>query len=119
MQLSTVMTEEKKIFFNVSNKEITAEMIRKIITWGKIQETFEHQAEDYLINDMTGNSSVYLPVVVRYNKICIWRLVSNILYTSKLYATHTNILYYILNKSFFSPTKSFIYTNSFNLHKYR
>lgn len=31
------------------NKEITAEMIKKIITWGKIQETFEHQAEDYLM----------------------------------------------------------------------
>ena len=29
------------------NKEITAEMITKIITWDKIQETFEHQAEDY------------------------------------------------------------------------
>lgn len=87
------------------NKEITAKIIGKIITWGKIQETFEHQVEDYLSSDMTGNSSIYLPVVVRYNKICIYRLVSNILkkemailYTSKLYATHTNILYYILNK---------------------
>lgn len=53
------------------NKEITAKIIGKIITWGKIQETFEHQAEDYLSSDMTGNSSIYLPVVVRYNKICI------------------------------------------------